>query len=186
STNFAFAPHDAQLQPDGKVVLSGVTLTGYEDIQLHPLDTRFNVLRLNQSGQIDSTFQADPKLGQENGNAAGLTQQPDGKLLVVGLINNPSRPEKADADIVRLLNDGAQQPPPPPPTTQHPYKWPFGERELIQAEWFDYGGEGVAYHDDTPGNQSGTFRSGEDVDIADITGGQIVNRANQGEWLEYT
>src|SRR5262249_20641214 len=36
----------------------------------------------------------------------------------------------------------------------------------FEAENFDQGGEGVAYHDSTPGNQGDAgFRIGEDVDI---------------------
>src|SRR6266480_1905741 len=35
----------------------------------------------------------------------------------------------------------------------------------FEAENFDLGGEGVAYHDNTPGNQGGNYRLTEDVDI---------------------
>src|SRR5437016_223918 len=58
----------------------------------------------------------------------------------------------------------------------------------IQAENYDVGGEGVAYHDTTTGNTGGQFRS-DDVDIetsGDAGGGYNVGWIVDGEWLEYT
>lgn len=58
----------------------------------------------------------------------------------------------------------------------------------IEAEDFDAGGEGVAYHDDTPGNYGGQYRS-ENVDIeatTDAGGGYSVGWTEQGEWLSYS
>jgi hypothetical protein len=47
-----------------------------------------------------------------------------------------------------------------------PYRGtPFVVPGLIEAEDFDNGGEGVAYHDLTPGNQGGAYRTDVDVDI---------------------
>lgn len=60
----------------------------------------------------------------------------------------------------------------------------------FQAENFDWGGEGVAYHDSSKGNQGGQYRLGEDVDIitsADASGGgYVINNFTTGEWLAYT
>jgi endonuclease/exonuclease/phosphatase family metal-dependent hydrolase len=56
----------------------------------------------------------------------------------------------------------------------------------IQAEDFDSGGEGVAYHDTTPGNLGGAYRPAEDVDIADVSGGTVIGWLDQSEWLNYT
>jgi endonuclease/exonuclease/phosphatase family metal-dependent hydrolase len=56
----------------------------------------------------------------------------------------------------------------------------------IEAENFDNGGEGVAYHDTTPGNSGGAYR-GTDVDIeACSEGGYDVGWIAAGEWLNYT
>jgi beta-glucosidase len=58
----------------------------------------------------------------------------------------------------------------------------------IEAEDYDVGGEGVAYHDTTPGNAGGQYRS-DDVDIeitTDVGGGYNVSHIEQGEWLQYT
>src|SRR6266705_2412970 len=60
----------------------------------------------------------------------------------------------------------------------------------FEAENFDLGGEGVAYHDNTPGNQGGNYRLTEDVDIIvssdALGGGYVVNNFETGEWLAYT
>src|SRR5205809_7237478 len=60
----------------------------------------------------------------------------------------------------------------------------------FEAENFDLGGEGVAYHDNTPGNQGGSYRLTEDVDIVvssdALGGGYVVNYFETGEWLAYT
>src|SRR6185295_14817594 len=76
---------------------------------------------------------------------------------------------------------------PPPAST------PFGGTAaaipgLIEAENFDEGGEGVAYHDLSPGNSGGQYRS-TDVDVAstfDSPGGFTLGYVAAGEWLKYT
>jgi endonuclease/exonuclease/phosphatase family metal-dependent hydrolase len=56
----------------------------------------------------------------------------------------------------------------------------------ILAANFDNGGEGVAYHDTTPGNAGGQYRN-TDVDIqASSEGGYNVGWTAAGEWLNYT
>src|SRR5262249_43388531 len=56
----------------------------------------------------------------------------------------------------------------------------------IQAAQFDEGGEGVAYHDTTPGNAGGVYRA-TDVDIAySSEGGYTVGWIAAEEWLYYT
>jgi hypothetical protein len=57
---------------------------------------------------------------------------------------------------------------------------------VIEAENFDRGGEGVAYHDTTPGNSGGAFRK-TDVDIeAASEHGYDVGWIATGEWNQYT
>ncbi len=58
----------------------------------------------------------------------------------------------------------------------------------VQAENYDYGGEGVAYHDTDLGNNGITYRN-DDVDIedcADTGGGYNTGWNRSGEWLKYT
>lgn len=53
---------------------------------------------------------------------------------------------------------------------------------VVQAEDFDQGGEGVAYHDTDAGNNGGMYRM---TDV-DILGNHQVGWAYAGEWLKYT
>lgn len=58
----------------------------------------------------------------------------------------------------------------------------------IEAENYDVGGQGVAYHDVSAGNGLGAYRT-DDVDIkttSDTNGGHAVGSFPGGEWLEYT
>jgi hypothetical protein len=74
-----------------------------------------------------------------------------------------------------------------------PSSTPFGGTAaaipgLIEAENFDDGGEGIAYHDQTPGNASGQYRQ-TDVDIeaiSDAGGGYGLDYIVAGEWLRYS
>jgi hypothetical protein len=59
---------------------------------------------------------------------------------------------------------------------------------LLEAENFDSGGEGVAYHDLTTGNTGGQYRT-TNVDIqaaSDTGGGYTLGWVGAGEWLNYT
>jgi hypothetical protein len=57
---------------------------------------------------------------------------------------------------------------------------------VVQAENFDNGGEGVAYHDATSGNKGGAYRQ-TDVDIeTSAGGGNDVGWTRPGEWLNYS
>jgi len=78
----------------------------------------------------------------------------------------------------------------PAPSPYGGAAWPIPG--TIQAENFDEGGEGVAYHDTTSGNSGavygGTYRS-TDVDLeptGDAGGGYDVGWTTASEWLNYT
>jgi hypothetical protein len=76
---------------------------------------------------------------------------------------------------------------------QAPASSPFGGEAaavpgIIEMERFDEGGAGIAYHDTTPGNAGGAFRT-TDVDLqaaADAGGGYNVGWMSPGEWLVYS
>jgi VCBS repeat-containing protein len=73
------------------------------------------------------------------------------------------------------------------PVVQTPYGGtPWAIPGTIEAEDYDEGGEGVAYHDADSGNSGGQYRT-EGVDIETCgEGGYNVGWINAGEWLEYT
>ncbi|MHB8338048.1 MAG: RICIN domain-containing protein [Ignavibacteriaceae bacterium] len=73
--------------------------------------------------------------------------------------------------------------------TESPYDvWPYGIPGRIQSVNFDYGGEGVAYHDDSPSNLGGKYRN--IINAVDIQacseGGYNVGWIDTGEWIKYT
>jgi hypothetical protein len=95
----------------------------------------------------------------------------------------------ADADVGNthiLALRPATTGPTPTPFTGTPIPVPGS----FEAENFDLGGEGVAYHDNTTGNAGGQYRHTEDVDIIlssdPLGGGYVVNDFESGEWLAYT
>lgn len=75
-----------------------------------------------------------------------------------------------------------------PPVARAPYLGsPFTIPGTIEAEEFDKGEEGDAYHDTELENQGGAFRPDIGVDIeARTDGGFQVAYVEPGEWFEYT
>ena len=59
---------------------------------------------------------------------------------------------------------------------------------VVEVEDFDEGGEGLAYHDTTPGNAGGKYRTGENVDIStdSVCSGFCIGWTPASEWLGYT
>ncbi|MEN6517380.1 MAG: carbohydrate-binding protein [Methanospirillum sp.] len=70
------------------------------------------------------------------------------------------------------------------PLGPQPYR-PLSVPGKIQAEDYNLGGEGVAYHDTTPGNEGGAYRH-DDVDIETVGGVTDVGWIRNGEYLTYT
>jgi beta-glucanase (GH16 family) len=58
---------------------------------------------------------------------------------------------------------------------------------ITPAEDYDNGGEGIAYHDDSPGNQGALYRTNENVDIgSNGNGGYSIGWFDKDEWLQYS
>jgi hypothetical protein len=94
------------------------------------------------------------------------------------------------AGNVNWLKLSAASSPPPPPAPEQPYGGtPAAIPGVVQAENFDTGGEGVAYHDTDGSNNGGQYRPADGVDIewtGDAGGGYDVGWTHAGEWLKYT
>lgn len=71
------------------------------------------------------------------------------------------------------------------PGGQQPYNGPHNAPGLVQAEDYDLGGEGVAYHDTTAGNTGGAYRT-DDVDIEAGASGFAVAYVISDEYLTYS
>jgi hypothetical protein len=97
------------------------------------------------------------------------------------------------AALNAAMNAPSAPPPPLPPPPPAPASTPFTGAPValpgrIEAENYDNGGEGVAYHDTTAGNSSGAYRN-DDVDIrstTDTSGAYNVKSVRAGEWLAYS
>jgi hypothetical protein len=81
------------------------------------------------------------------------------------------------------------------PTTSQPYGGtPFQAGDLVEAENFDTGGEGVAYHDTDASNNGGQYRPSEGVDIESSPDLVVAGHGSEydvgwthaGEWMNYT
>jgi DNA-binding beta-propeller fold protein YncE len=76
--------------------------------------------------------------------------------------------------------------PTPAPTPTGPYRT-LVIPGRIEAEDYDLGGEGVAYHDTTPGNAGGAYRNDDvDIEYVDSEVSNSVGWIRNGEWLTYT
>ncbi|MBI5278479.1 MAG: hypothetical protein HY854_18715 [Burkholderiales bacterium] len=91
--------YSVTVQPDGKILLAGLTFNGSND--------DFGIVRLNADGTLDTGFDSDGKasigVGGSNDYGYSVTVQPDGKILVAGRTYNGSN---YDFGIVRLNADG--------------------------------------------------------------------------------
>jgi len=87
---------------------------------------------------------------------------------------------------VRWIYANGTAPPTPTPVVPHPYPSPHAAPGLVQAEDYDAGGEGIAYHDFEPANLGGAYRPSEGVDIETSGGITDVGWVRTGEWLTYT
>lgn len=120
------------------------------------------------SGVSDPVTQ--PELYQNLVDNSGLSWTPDYGTWPVarGVYGNSGQPRSTTANWVNNTLTGTLR---------------------IQAEDFDWGGEGVSYHDTTATNSAGMYRPTDAVDLAacnDTGGGFKVNEIADGEWLEYT
>jgi N-acetylneuraminic acid mutarotase len=108
------------------------------------------------------------------------------QVLRIALDRNASVPAVGNFDWFKLVAI--------PPIVK-PASKPFGGAPLpivqkIEAENFDLGGEGLAYHDSTAANLGGAaYRPGEAVDLQSggaSSNGYYIGYTAAGEWLTYT
>ncbi|MEN6517369.1 MAG: carbohydrate-binding protein, partial [Methanospirillum sp.] len=69
---------------------------------------------------------------------------------------------------------------------QSPYQGAVTIPGRLQAENYDLGGEGVAYHDNEAANLGGAYRTTEGVDVESAGGVTNIGYIRSGEWTEYT
>ncbi len=90
------------------------------------------------------------------------------------------------AALVPLLGGGSVTPGPTPTPTTSPWDSPQAIPGSIQAADYASGGEGVAYHDTTTGNQGGAYRNDDvDIEYSSVEQEFVVGYIRSGEWLTY-
>lgn len=140
----------------------------------------FGVLaQLSADGDTDPTFTAARANFGGDDQLSNLLVTSDGKLIAAGgsRANTSATNWKAALARFNVVN--------PLPFGETPISLPG----VIEAENFDLGGEGVAYHDTTPFNSRPYIRTSEAVDIdkaEDYGGGYFVGWIQAGEWLDYS
>jgi lysophospholipase L1-like esterase len=110
---------------------------------------------------------------------------PNGVHTVVAWVDDVNRFTESNENnnqLTQTITVGTQTPP-----SQSPYGGAaWAVPGTIQAENYDVGGEGVAYHDVDASNNGGAYRTGG-VDIhVGMDGSPIIGWTKGGEWLEYT
>lgn len=88
------------LQSDGKVIIGG----DFSDINGEP---HFKVARLHDDGSLDKDFQNPTQIGPGSGVSA-LAVQPDGKIVVGGVISYYSVGLQSRGGLTRLNSDGTR------------------------------------------------------------------------------
>jgi endoglucanase Acf2 len=119
-------------------------------------------------GDGDSAFVADPM----------HTFTETGIYNVRFSVRNESDLTTTDSVAIEVLGNGT-------PYLGQPVAIPG----KVEAEHYDLGGEGIAYHDADAVNWGVPFRSAEGVDIEasnDVGGGYNIGWIEDGEWVEYT
>ena len=96
----------------------------------------------------------------------------------------------SDGTVLGAYGESARSTSPDTTDPEDSAQSPYTDHDLsrIEAEDFDTGGEGVAYHDTSSGNNGGAYRD-TDVDIqetSDEGGGYNLGWLAEGEWWEYT
>lgn len=163
-----------------------VTITEPADNSSYASDSDITINTAVQDiNEIDRVefFQDDMKIGETNVSPYSWTwrsiEPGTYRLRAKAYTNNGI---SGSSDTVTIISGSAP--------TQSPYPGrSFTIPGSIEAEYFDQGGESIAYHDADAANSGAVYRRSEGPDIeecGDTGGGFNVGWINAGEWLEYS
>ena len=93
-----------EIQPDGKILFAGAFTTYTSAGQT---STKRNIVRLNPNGTIDNTFNQFGTGFGTSSQVRDLCLQPDGKILVAGLLNSYNGVTLSTPGLIRLNPDGS-------------------------------------------------------------------------------
>lgn len=159
-------------EPSPVILLTADKTSGKAPLTVH-FDGSNSFDRNGES--IEYSWEFDD-LGTSSKSSPSFTFTEPGEYLVTLTITNTSGFSDRDSIWIEALESGT-------PFNENPHRVPG----VIQAEEFDLGGEGVAYHDTEEENIGQVFRPNEGVDIENSAGGGYdVYWIVDGEWIEYT
>lgn len=171
--NWAPVPN-MQVNPERIVAGQPVVL---DAIGTNDRDHAFSTLKFEWDLNDDGVFDTAPS----NGSQLSTTFNAVGTRRIRLRVTDPAGASAVSAPIGIRVDQ--------PTFSGTPFQVTRAGATTIQAEHFDLGGEGVAYHETTTANIGGAFRTGEAVDIKttnDSGGGYRLSDTTVGEWVEYT
>jgi uncharacterized delta-60 repeat protein len=183
--SFAAAFGDVAITGDNKIVAAGASFTGAGNLHDRSDDL---LVRYDLNGNADASFGNSGTPGVAltgstyTDGESGLAVAADNSLFVAGFgTRTQDIVGSAMKTFLFHVNTAG--------TTVQNSTIP--SRPLLpahfEAEDFDLGGEGVAYHDTEPANLGGQYRPSEGVDIENASpGGYDVGWTHTGEWMQYT
>lgn len=171
--NFA-SVYGIAFQTDGKVLfLSQADYTNFDLFRLNA-DMTYDSSSFGQNGDVQVFVPATPDQ-YSSATAGELFLRPDGDIIVSGQFY------AGYGTVAFVSNEPVSPPAGPTPYLGHPFNV---ATDTIEAENFDNGGEGVAYHDTTPQNILGGAYRNTAVDInVGGSSGYDVGYTAPGEWL---
>lgn len=161
-----------QVDPNAPVVLLVANKTSGKA----PLRVNFDATNSFDRNNLDLTFNWDfAGLGSSSAKDTAFTFTEVGNYTVSLTVTNSNELSTTDSINVKVLPSGTA----------------YGGSAVtvpgtIEAENYDIGGEGIAYHDADANNAGLVYRPDEGVDLS-ADGGQIhIYWIVAGEWVEYT
>lgn len=101
--------NECALQPDGKIVVTGLTNTKGSGLFASNIQN-FLIVRYNSDGSLDNTFGSSGSVvtgfNQKNAQAGSLAIQQDGKIITAGVVDAGSGSVSYDFAMVRYNSDG--------------------------------------------------------------------------------
>ncbi|MBU1111070.1 DUF4038 domain-containing protein [Patescibacteria group bacterium] len=182
------------LEPDQSVITSSIGIDFERRVAMRASNGSFAYVYLPRGGSVT----VDMTKISTGAVTAQWYNPRNGSYSSIGMYANSGTRSFSAAssgkgnDYVLVLTGGETSTPTPTPTsaptstpTPFPVPTPYTIPGRVEVENYNVGGEGVAYHDSTSGNEGGEYRA-EDVDIQSCSeGGYNVSWIDPGEWLKY-
>lgn len=161
-----------QVDPNAPVVLLVANKTSGKA----PLRVNFDATNSFDRNNLDLTFNWDfAGLDSSSAKDTAFTFTEVGNYTVILTVTNSNELSTTDSINVKVLPSGTAY-----------GGSPVTVPGTIEAENYDIGGEGIAYHDADANNAGLVYRPDEGVDLS-ADGGQIhIYWIVAGEWVEYT